>query len=822
MADIIRKVVSSAVLAVNRTSCKSICLLYNNSVRTVFTSAGIGVDNFKHSRETHVAYYAPSIEGFKKRFMESIQNPEAKIFTEDLRNMVLAASTDDEIDAVIQALRKYNSSKQSFSDYSFGSPVMRLLYIHNKTDKAIQLYMDKNLDEIFKDSASALVLMNKLVEEKRFEDCIRVFEHGIKRGFTTQSGKTFPRDVVMLAVEALYRQNTKDSLVKVKDLLNKISGRDADLNARTISMIALLAIQQGEPDFAMEIISSMKQQFVSTNQNVRAICLADLGRVEEAINLVQVIASKPAAMAGPDDRRRIFPLTMRHIRLAAEKAKNPDLMSKFEDLSKFILSNQRLSQVDFPEYINEPMQRRFAFNRLQMFPQQSQQRQQFGQGSYNFGRGYQQRQEHFGSGYGQQRGFDRQTQWNNNQRTGFEQQNQQRGFGFNRGYEPRQEFGSGGSGFQRQQEYKMTSGSEGYKRDIRDNYNRGPPQRQYFEREQRFDDDNRERRMGTGMSQRLNSTFQTGRSGFRQPSQTDTSEQDQTQRNPLNQSFSKGIGQTSMSTPPGFRPSTTSPIPTAQKTGVSASNRRPILDNETDVDHNDSDKFDSESAVEQRATKKSQATNVTAEELRIMSIIHEPNIRTKTATFSLGCFWSPDARFGAIPGVVRVRVGYTGGPTPDPTYHHLGDHIESVQIDYNSEIIDYKTLLDLFWQWHDATSFHQRQYMSAIFYHDEEQKRLAEQTRNERQKLFKRPIVTEIIPYDKFYLAEDYHQKYHLRSKHPSFFQSLHLTDEQEITSHVPTKLNGYLSGYGYKYRMIYVVSNTSTNPNVTNVFGNA
>ena len=83
---------------------------------------------------------------------------------------------------------------------------MRLLYIHNKTDLAMQLFMDESLNNIFNDSASSLVLMNKLMEDKRFDDVVKVFEYGAKRGFSTSNGRAYPTDVTMLTIEALYRQ----------------------------------------------------------------------------------------------------------------------------------------------------------------------------------------------------------------------------------------------------------------------------------------------------------------------------------------------------------------------------------------------------------------------------------------------------------------------------------------------------------------------------------------------------------------------------------------------------------------------------------------
>jgi methionine-S-sulfoxide reductase len=115
-------------------------------------------------------------------------------------------------------------------------------------------------------------------------------------------------------------------------------------------------------------------------------------------------------------------------------------------------------------------------------------------------------------------------------------------------------------------------------------------------------------------------------------------------------------------------------------------------------------------------------------------------------------------------GVVRTRVGYSGGQEKDPTYRSIGDHSETIQIDYDPARISYKKLLFIFWQSHDPT-YHawSRQYMSAIFYHNDEQRKLALETRTFEEKQRNKKIQTEILPFAKFYLAEDYHQKYQLR-----------------------------------------------------------
>jgi peptide-methionine (S)-S-oxide reductase len=140
------------------------------------------------------------------------------------------------------------------------------------------------------------------------------------------------------------------------------------------------------------------------------------------------------------------------------------------------------------------------------------------------------------------------------------------------------------------------------------------------------------------------------------------------------------------------------------------------------------------------------------------------------ATFAAGCFWGVEASFREIEGVVRTKVGYTGGSTPDPTYEQVCSgttgHAEAVEVWFDPARVSYEELLGVFWSIHDPTTIDRQgwdfgsQYRSAIFFHDAEQDRVATASRDEHQPGLARPIVTEIVPASAFYEAEEYHQRY--------------------------------------------------------------
>ncbi|MCL4501815.1 MAG: peptide-methionine (S)-S-oxide reductase [Deltaproteobacteria bacterium] len=150
--------------------------------------------------------------------------------------------------------------------------------------------------------------------------------------------------------------------------------------------------------------------------------------------------------------------------------------------------------------------------------------------------------------------------------------------------------------------------------------------------------------------------------------------------------------------------------------------------------------------------------------------------------------------------MVRTGVGYSGGTTKNPTYHHLGDHSETLQIDFDPRLISYKELLAIFWESHSpGTPPWSRQYQVAIFYHNGTQKRWALETRDQVAARLKGEVFTQILPAGEFYLAEDYHQKYFLR-RDPVLLQEMtriYPNPRDLARSTAAARLNGYVAGYG-------------------------
>jgi methionine-S-sulfoxide reductase len=173
----------------------------------------------------------------------------------------------------------------------------------------------------------------------------------------------------------------------------------------------------------------------------------------------------------------------------------------------------------------------------------------------------------------------------------------------------------------------------------------------------------------------------------------------------------------------------------------------------------------------------------------------KPTPKTETATFAAGCFWGVEEFYRKIPGVLKTQVGYTGGKTINPKYDQMHDgstgHAESVEIVFDPSVVSYQSLIDKFFKLHDPTTLNRQgndegsQYRSAIFYNSEKQKEeaMAFKAKVDKSGAWKKAVVTEITPAQKFWPAEDYHQKYLV--KNPGGYDNHYL---RKISFDVPAK----------------------------------
>ncbi|WP_345774045.1 peptide-methionine (S)-S-oxide reductase [Paenibacillus sp. H1-7] len=182
-----------------------------------------------------------------------------------------------------------------------------------------------------------------------------------------------------------------------------------------------------------------------------------------------------------------------------------------------------------------------------------------------------------------------------------------------------------------------------------------------------------------------------------------------------------------------------------------------------------------------------------------MTSLNQENIQT--VTLGMGCFWSPDALFGHMAGIVRTRVGYAGGTTADPTYHQLGDHSETVEMDFDPEIVSLDSIVNVFWDNHNPQNINDykgRQYRSILLYRDEMQLGVIRNVLQHREQLGNGRPDTEVAPFVRFYRAEDRHQKYYLKRFPDAYgkLSTLYPSHEDLVNSTLAARLNGVAKGY--------------------------
>jgi peptide-methionine (S)-S-oxide reductase len=177
--------------------------------------------------------------------------------------------------------------------------------------------------------------------------------------------------------------------------------------------------------------------------------------------------------------------------------------------------------------------------------------------------------------------------------------------------------------------------------------------------------------------------------------------------------------------------------------------------------------------------------------------------KLEVATLGGGCFWCTEAIFLELKGIKRVESGYSGGTIPNPTYHQVctGDtgHAEVVQITFDPDLISFKEILQIFFTTHDPTTLNRQgadvgtQYRSAIFYHSPQQKAIAEQVIKEIADAgaWDRPIVTQVIPFEAFYKAEDYHQEYFRNNAGQPYCQLIIAPKVVKLRQHYRGRLKG-------------------------------
>ena len=288
--------------------------------RTYFAPEAIGIDKFVKHCEFMKRSQGSNLSSIRLTVEENMNKENGKIFTEDLKLMLYLTQSDSDLDFLINAIKKYQAQEAlAIFNFKFEAPLMRLLYVLNKTDKALELYLaDKG---VMNDSNTvATLLANKLLEEKRYDDVIKVYNKAAKTIKTTESNK-----ISELYLDALVEKNNAEALKKAKEFLEKLNPQN-NYYDKYVKKVFLLAFSQNDTSYAYELISKMKNTALVITQNYKIMTMAKLNRAEEALKLAETIR------VGPNKSRIFFRETFNELKALQEKTTSEELKARLTTL----------------------------------------------------------------------------------------------------------------------------------------------------------------------------------------------------------------------------------------------------------------------------------------------------------------------------------------------------------------------------------------------------------------------------------------------------------------------------------------------------------
>lgn len=344
-------------------------------VKNLYSPAALGIDGFLQTRKRAKEQFTNYAEKFRTKMNEFVSSQENMIFTEDLKNMVHLAEPTD-LKLILSMIQKFNSQNNElrFGSYVFGPVVMRMFHFLDAPKEALECFYDPKNDGFFDQQMSYHILLDLLYNHEMYDEMYKVFDRLQQKQINMSK---FPKYCVVMVLAACYKQNTPKSLEYASKLWSDMASAGSVPVRRACTFFAALALKQGAPHIAMESISSQKQHYV-TIRNIKAIALADMGRVEDTLPVLRNVLDidSPAQK----DKHTFFDETLERVRKAVEISKNKDVQKEFEDIEKALkdrglVESKTLDQLLTAEIAKQQLldpsrlQRgSYQFNRTQLGP----------------------------------------------------------------------------------------------------------------------------------------------------------------------------------------------------------------------------------------------------------------------------------------------------------------------------------------------------------------------------------------------------------------------------------------------------------------------
>ncbi|XP_072942350.1 pentatricopeptide repeat-containing protein 2, mitochondrial-like [Epargyreus clarus] len=337
--------------------------IYLSQVRNLYSPAALGIDGYLQTRKTIKEQFTNFSDKFRTKMLEFVSEPKNMIFTEDLKNMVHMAEPTD-LELVLNMIKKFNNQKNEFrfGSFVFGPVVMRMFHFLDAPNEALQCFEDPSNKDFFDQLISYQIMLDLLYNHEMYEEMFKVFERVQEKQLNMTK---FPKYPVVLILAACYKQNTPQSMEYAKKLWTDMTNTGTIPLRRACTYFAGLALKQGAPEIALESISLQKQHYV-TIRNIKAVALAEMGRVEDALPVLRGVLEIDAPEQ--KDKHTFFAESVVKIRQAVEKCNNKDVQKEFQDIEKALkdrglIDNQNLDTLLNAEItirkqpVQKPMQR---------------------------------------------------------------------------------------------------------------------------------------------------------------------------------------------------------------------------------------------------------------------------------------------------------------------------------------------------------------------------------------------------------------------------------------------------------------------------------
>ncbi|CAF1012942.1 unnamed protein product [Brachionus calyciflorus] len=311
--------------------------------RFIYDASPFGLKEYDNFRLNAVRKATPGLfETIKTRLENSIRDKDKEVDLQDLNMFLLLSKNSEDLDLLLESFKKYKNSILLDKDEKFGEKFVKLCYLLNNSDKMTEAFNDDEIKDSLMSQLTSFLIINKLIIDKKYDEAVKIFEHYLETVNNQPKNKIqylqktklkkqtqiIPFGHLRLVFEALMLKNTKDSFLKMKELISKVEPLKCKLNNTAIACCFLLSLKQNEPRYAYELALSIEKFNVTLQNNLKAIALGKLNKPDEAFFFIETILNLKKLESRNDFEGKFFPDTLESLRDSISKMDPKDSIKK--------------------------------------------------------------------------------------------------------------------------------------------------------------------------------------------------------------------------------------------------------------------------------------------------------------------------------------------------------------------------------------------------------------------------------------------------------------------------------------------------------------